>query len=1613
MTKNDILRIKESEDGKKNELDNQNDNSGILQNNCEEKTEKETRKIKTKNLKRCSSTVQPLPLGENNESFTAENRKKEESKTPLKYCVFITNHPFLTFGVTSVDTTWYNNGEIGDTLEIIVEGNDVFSATNLELLSQTENRLFNFQDFQSDYCVINGQGTCEKPISVLRLFDGTYKDADPVFDSPSFVNASSVICKATQTNETKEFIQLVLQKDYDPCDLGKTSSKTRFFMFFGWPLVGYNDDQKLSDYQVQKLRPEIENIRDNLLEGQMDLYYMSIKLFEYDVKKQAFADMKLAIGSFAFIFVFMLFQTGSFWITSFGILSIITSFLLTNLIYRFAFKYEYFGFFHIISIFIILGIGADDVFIFYDTWRLSGNTEYPSKAHRLSDCYRKAAKTTFVTSLTTMAAFLVSAPSPLLPVSSFGLFSGMLVGVNYLFDLICFPVVILVYSEAIKPMFDKCVSYFPCCRSEELKSERTISQESLIITHRRSRLYSKNIGMYNPDLPKFNKMFKRKMEINEEEESTSQTDETKEKKHFEDRNKVVLFLKNGFYDFMTRRSVKIIVPLVFFGTSIFFIYNATTLEPDSNQVEIYRNLKNHYINIIRSRSDEKLTFRGSYEFNGETNVYGVCCSGRVQETLVNIDYIECAGWKLGLSDFRVKLIEHHRIRHTKRSSRIHTYNPVKMIIASNSLPCAADNKKKNIHTEIGKNNKVNHSATPRFLLKYCQFIEKHLCIAFAATLGLHTSIVLTTILLIVKSYNVFPISFQDLPLVLYNDTSHKQDLAWRYAMHYKNKVIHPIFGVKPRKQLSETLELIFEGDDIFSEINMKLLNETESELFYRQDFQAEFCYPSVQNDCEKSISVLRLFDGTYTDADPVFNSGSFKNASSIICRAVKNNKTRVFLLPLLEKGYDPCTVNQISSRTRIFMLFSWKSKEHYNENKYREYLVLKIQKEIIRIRDEVLDGHMSVYYYSIKMYLYDVYNEAFRNMKLAIGSFLFIYIFMWFQTKSFWITFFGILSIFTSFLLTNLIYRFVLQYRYFGFFHIISVFIILGIGADDIFIFYDTWILSKHTRYPSKAHRLADCYLKAAKTTFVTSLTTMAAFLVSAPSPLMPVASFGIFTGMLVGVNFLFDLTCFPIVILFHSEVITPCFAKLVPYSRKTLSVRTESQERLIAAHQNRTSCDNNDGSQDMTYHQLQLQDKVNEENETVLDSVHHIENKNKVVWFLENKFYNFMIWKPVRIVIPLIFLVITAFFTYSATTLEADSSQVKVYKESNNYAKAIERHFSRFQQNYDDSYNRLHLTWGMKPQNMESCDWKSGDSCIGHSEIDEHFDMSSSEAQISLMNLCRRLENFTDEEIISYGIKRNPVTNKPEIACFMPALHKFIQNTGAPVVFYWDEVSKMPSSMKSGFQSTQESWHWIKIQETLVTSAVRGVVIGISIAFPILTITTLNVVIGFLATICITMITVVVVGLIPLIGWKLGVLESINLSLIVGLSVDYVVHFAEAYRTSPFTHRKGRVKSMLEAMGLSVLSGAITTFGAAVFMLFAQIQFSYQFGIFVMCTIGTSFLFSFLLFPAFMASWGPEGNTGSIPAIVKALKLKCQRKQEYVRVHCDETYDSDIELLS
>lgn len=111
---------------------------------------------------------------------------------------------------------------------------------------------------------------------------------------------------------------------------------------------------------------------------------------------------------------------------------------------------------------------------------------------------------------------------------------------------------------------------------------------------------------------------------------------------------------------------------------------------------------------------------------------------------------------------------------------------------------------------------------------------------------------------------------------------------------------------------------------------------------------------------------------------------------------------------------------------------------------------------------------------------------------------------------------------------------------------------------------------------------------------------------------------------------------------------------------------------------------------------------------------------------------------------------------------------------------------------------------------------------------------------------------------------------------------------------------------------------------------------------------------------------------------------------LLVGLSVDYVVHLAEGYHLSKHTDRLSRTRDMLEDMAVPVFSGACTTLGASVFMFFSVILFFQQFGIFMFSTIGFSLLFSLGLFTTLMGLIGPENEFGSFVQLYRLCARKC-----------------------
>lgn len=356
------------------------------------------------------------------------------------------------------------------------QSGNVFTRENLLTIKENEDALFNDPIYKNQFCQIETVGlnqTCKRPLSILRFFDGSYKAIDSTFDDPDFNNIVTVLTTAKNITVTSAMLNFHLGRDavIDKNRNVATSGYTRSLIYFGWPLKGYKSTELEEQEQKEKLDEAIADeyakrldkiYKDKL--GDLNFYYSLLPLLMKATESQVILDMALAIASFMFIFVFMLVQTGSVWITSWGIFSIISSFNISIFIYRVVFDYRYIGIFHVLAIFIILGIGSDNIFVFMDTWKEYGrNHSNVDLTNRLSAVFKSAAKATFITALTTTIAFLSNVQSPLLAVSSFGLFSAILVAVNYCSCILFFPIVITFHEKMRK---GRCCFWAICRRTK-------------------------------------------------------------------------------------------------------------------------------------------------------------------------------------------------------------------------------------------------------------------------------------------------------------------------------------------------------------------------------------------------------------------------------------------------------------------------------------------------------------------------------------------------------------------------------------------------------------------------------------------------------------------------------------------------------------------------------------------------------------------------------------------------------------------------------------------------------------------------------------------------------------------------------------------------------------------------------------------------------------------------------------------------------------------------------------------------------------------------------------------------------------------------------------------
>ena len=111
--------------------------------------------------------------------------------------------------------------------------------------------------------------------------------------------------------------------------------------------------------------------------------------------------------------------------------------------------------------------------------------------------------------------------------------------------------------------------------------------------------------------------------------------------------------------------------------------------------------------------------------------------------------------------------------------------------------------------------------------------------------------------------------------------------------------------------------------------------------------------------------------------------------------------------------------------------------------------------------------------------------------------------------------------------------------------------------------------------------------------------------------------------------------------------------------------------------------------------------------------------------------------------------------------------------------------------------------------------------------------------------------------------------------------------------------------------------------------------------------------------------------------GWSLGIGESIAAVILIGLSVDYCVHLANAYVEAPehLDTREKRTQHALMIMGISITASAVTTIISGSMLWMCILSFFGKFAFLITATIVSSFVWSMFFLPSALASVGPASK--------------------------------------
>ena len=224
--------------------------------------------------------------------------------------------------------------------------------------------------------------------------------------------------------------------------------------------------------------------------------------------------------------------------------------------------------------------------------------------------------------------------------------------------------------------------------------------------------------------------------------------------------------------------------------------------------------------------------------------------------------------------------------------------------------------------------------------------------------------------------------------------------------------------------------------------------------------------------------------------------------------------------------------------------------------------------------------------------------------------------------------------------------------------------------------------------------------------------------------------------------------------------------------------------------------------------------------------------------------------------------------------------------------------------------------------------------------------------------------------------------------------------------------VARLKTDMPSGTgnifqvnepqQATTRDDMWVRMetQKMRVEVAVRSVVLAVLLAMLVLLVSTHNFIATAFASLTIGAVCACILSIMVVRDVRVGDTESICLTVLAGFCVDYIVHLGHSYMQSTnlqgekdISKRANRVHNSMRDMGVSVLSGCLTSLGASSPLLMCTLWFFQVFGAFFFGTIALAWIWASFFFMPLMAWVGPEDDQGEVMVMLK-LKPKTEKKE-------------------